>query len=86
MLWIRIKSKWANLALTVAGIVYAVAGATLLVWLTVDIWGAASRLDHLFQAMLAGIVALGLWMAANSLRNLGFRPGRARRHEPLTAS
>lgn len=73
MLWIAIKSRWANLTVSATGVFYAVAAVALLVWLTVDTWGTASRLDHLLQVMLLGIVAVAVWMVANSFRNLRLR-------------
>ncbi|MFZ2492674.1 MAG: hypothetical protein WA208_14435 [Thermoanaerobaculia bacterium] len=78
MLWVVIKSKWANWTLAFAGFLYVVSGIVLLCWLTLDTWGAAGLLDRGLQVMLLVVVTVGLWLAVNSLRNRGVRMPRLR--------
>jgi hypothetical protein len=67
---VHVRSRIGNMVLAAAGVLYAVSAAVLLVWLTIDVWGAAGRIDQLMQIGLLVAGACGVWLFFNSRANL----------------
>ena len=83
---VEIHSRRGNVAIGALGFVYAVSGLTLFIVHFMQTWGAASLTDRAVQVVLAGVIALSVWLVLIAARGLGIRPVRHHRAASATAS
>lgn len=77
MVRLPLRSRSANLLLTVTGGIYALGAVAVLVWFVVDLATApASAIDRLLQFALLMSAGCGIWFIAIGLDNLGLRHPR----------
>lgn len=59
----RFRSRFGNIALAAASVVYVVGALALLAWYVAMSWSDASMLDRLLQLGLVGVIAVGVFFA-----------------------
>jgi hypothetical protein len=73
MLRVLVRSRAGNIALAAIGAACALASFAVLVWLVLDVWGAATFGDYVIKFALVGSMACGGWFFVNAMENLGVR-------------